>query len=64
MHWLKKDDADSKKTYEQMTQLRVVSDVWHKLSGQDKIDAAQVTTIYLVRSTSYSYSLPLSNIGA
>ena len=40
---MKKNDADSRQTYERVTRFRVVTDVWSRINGQDKIDAAQVS---------------------
>ncbi|XP_067938899.1 uncharacterized protein [Watersipora subatra] len=48
LNWLKKGDASSKKTLEQMTQLRVVSHVWNKLNSQTEIDDARAKTILTI----------------
>lgn len=43
MNWLKKDDAASKKTLEQVTQLRIASNLWSRVTRQSEIDDAQVS---------------------
>jgi len=48
LNHLRKNDADSRKTYERVTGFRVITDVWSRLSGQDKIDAAQAKTILAI----------------